>query len=152
MDPISILSGVFGALQLIKSVCDTIQWMRSVSDSLQNAANASRLLKLILLECNIYGDSIKSIGEWLKENRSTKGLQKQLRTTHNAITLVKVSMANLQRDMETIGRGQEKLNIKSFKNSIKVKYLWFEQTMRAHLTELRCHSSTLQLTLQVIQL
>ena len=149
MDPISILGGVFGALELIKRVCDTIQWMRSVSDSLQNT---SRTLKLILLECNIYGDSIKSIGEWLKENRSTKGLQKQLRTTHNAITLVKVSMANLQRDLESVGSGQEKLNIKSFKVCIKARYLWFEATMRTHLTELRCHSSTLQLTLQVIQL
>ncbi|MCJ1383478.1 Ankyrin repeat domain-containing protein 44 [Xylographa soralifera] len=149
MDPITILGGVATALKLVKSVCEIIQWMQRVNDSLKNS---SRILKMIYLECNIYGDSIKSIGEWLKENQSMKGLQKQLRTTHNAITLVKVSMANLQRDLETIGSGQEKLTIKSFKNCIKVRHQWFEQTMKIHLTELRCHSQTLQLTLQVIQL
>ena len=149
MDPITILGAVATALKLVKSVCEIIQWMQRVNDSLKNS---NRILKMIFLECNIYGDSIKSIGEWLKENRSTEGLQKQLRTTHNAITLVKVSMANLQRDLETIGSGQEKLTIKSFKNCIKVRHQWFEQTMKIHLTELRCHSQTLQLTLQVIQL
>ncbi|MCJ1286827.1 hypothetical protein MMC26_006173 [Xylographa opegraphella] len=149
MDPITILGAVATALKLVKSVCEIIQWMQQVNDRLKNS---SRILKMIYLECNIYGDSIKSIGAWLKENQSTKGLQKQLRTTHNAITLVKVSMLNLQRDLETIGNGQEKLTIKSFKNCIKVRHQWFEQTMKSHLTELRCHSQTLQLTLQVIQL
>ena len=149
MDPITILSAVGASLKLIRTVCETIQWMQRVADSLKNS---SRTLKMIYLECKIYGDSIKSIGEWLKENQSAQGLQKQLRTTHNAITLVKVSMANLQRDLETIGNGQEKLTIKSFKNCIKVRHQWFEQTMKTHLTELRCHSQTLQLTLQVIQL
>ena len=149
MDPITILGAVATALKLVKSVCETVQWMQRVIDNLKNS---TRTLKMIYLECKIYGDSIKSIGEWLKENQSSKGLQKQLRTTHNAITLVKVSMANLQRDLETIGNGQEKLTIKSFKNCIKVRHQWFEQTMKTHLTELRCHSQTLQLTLQVIQL
>ncbi|MCJ1400040.1 hypothetical protein MMC11_003243 [Xylographa trunciseda] len=149
MDPITILGAVATALKLVKSVCEIIQWMQRVNDSLKNS---NRILKMIYLECNIYGDSIKSIGEWLKDNQTTKGLQKQMRTTHNAITLVKISMANLQRDLETIGSGQEKLTIKSFKNCIKVRHQWFEQTMKIHLTELRCHSQTLQLTLQVIQL
>ncbi|MCJ1389541.1 hypothetical protein MMC18_002398 [Xylographa bjoerkii] len=140
MDPITILGAVATALKLVKSVCEIIQWMQRVNDSLKNS---NRILKMISLECNIYGDSIKSIGEWLKENQSTKGLQKQMRTTHNAITLVKVSMANLQRDLETIGSGQEKLTIKSFKNCIKVRHQWFEQTMKIHLTELRTKPSEL---------
>ena len=149
MDPITILGAVAATLQIVKEVCHTIQWMQRVYDGFKKS---DRTLKMILLECNIYGDSIKTVGEWLKEQRAAKGLQKQMRTTKHAITLVRVSMGSLQRDLQKIGDGKEKLTIKSFTKCIKVRHQWFEETMKIHLTELRCHSQTLQLTLQVIQL
>jgi hypothetical protein len=149
MDPITILGAVGATLKIVKEVCQTIQWMQRVYDSIKNS---DRTLKMILLECNIYGDSIKTIGEWLRDHKATKGLQRQMRTTNHAITLVRGSMGALQKDMQKIGNGEQKLSIKSFKNCINVRHQWFEQTMKIHLTELRCHSQTLQLTLQVIQL
>ena len=114
--------------------------------------NSDRTLKMILLECHIYGDSVKTIGEWLKDNQTSKELQKQMRTTSHAIKLVRGSMATIQHDLEKIGDGERGLSIKSFKKCIEVRHQWFERTMKIHLTELRCHSQTLQLTLQVIQL
>ncbi len=149
MDPITILGGVGATLKLVKEVCQTIQWMQRVYDSYKNS---DRTLKMILLECNIYGDSVKTIGEWLKDNQTSKELQKQMRTTSHAIRLVRGSMATIRHDLEKIGDGEHGLSIKSFKKCIEVRHQWFEQTMKIHLTELRCHSQTLQLTLQVIQL
>lgn len=93
------------------------------------------------LECKIYGESLKTIGQWLKRNQAAAGLTRQMRTTHDAITLVKVSMANVLLDIEKCqGNGNQRTTkdtrisigeqkIKAFHQLMtnKTKYKWFSQ-------------------------
>ena len=123
-----------------------------------------KTLQSISLECNIYGESIKTVGQWLKKNQASAGLSRQMRTTHNAITLVQVSMANLRLDLKKFQVGVDVNQLKdkkSTKERIKIfqqlmmnkaKLQWFMETMRLHLVELRAHAATLHLTLSVIDL
>ncbi|KAL8989949.1 MAG: hypothetical protein Q9169_008243, partial [Polycauliona sp. 2 TL-2023] len=64
------------------------------------------------LECRIYGDSIKAIGQWLKKNQAATGLKRQMRTTQNAITLVRVSMQNVLLDMKKYQHSPTEMSIK----------------------------------------
>lgn len=89
-----------------------------------------------------------------------------MRTTHNAITLVQVSMANVlldlkrfqdtgdQRRMNNKELSKERTNIKLFQQFVmhKARLQWFQETMRIHLVELRAHAATLHLTLGIIEL
>lgn len=93
-----------------------------------------------------------------------------MRTTHSAITLVKVSMANVLLDMKKVqGSGnqnmmkennketkisRQKQKIKMFQHilSSKAKQQWFSQMMKSHLTEVRANAATLHLTLGVIDM
>lgn len=91
---------------------------------------------------------------------------RQFRTTHNAITLVQVSMVNLSLDLEQFRNNggqtavkdnkisREKLNVKLLQQFLakKAKLVWFQKAMGTHLVELRAHAATLQLTLGVIEL
>ena len=122
------------------------------------------------LECKIYAESIKTIGQWLKRNQNATGLTRQMRTTQSAITLVKVSMANVLLDMKKVqGSGNPKVTKENMKDSrisrerqkikvfqqilsSKAKQQWFSQMMKSHLTEVRAHAATLHLTLGVIDL
>ncbi len=163
MDPITILGAVGTTLKIVKEVCEGLQWMQRVWESV---THGDKILQQISLECNIYGDSIKTIGQWLKKNKEATGLKRQMRTTQNAITLVEVSMANLLLDLKrfqqtgdkSTPKGQrmtkDKLNLKLFQAFIvaMAKQQWFRETMRIHLVELRAHTATLHLTLDVIRL
>ena len=163
MDPLTVLAAVGTTLKIVKEVWGGLQWMQRVYET---TTGGDRLLQSIALECNIYRESIKTIGQWLKMNQATTGLARQMRTTHNAITLVKVSMANVlldlkkfqdtgdQTSMKDQKISKEKLNIKMFQQFIisQAKLHWFQQTMKIHLVELRAHAATLHLTLGVIDL
>ena len=144
-----MLSGIGTTLKAIKDTAETIKWMQGVYESYQNS---DKTLQLILIECSIYADSIKAIGKWIEENVESQALRKQINATNNALTLVRTSMLTLQTDLEKIVSGNDRLSIKIFRNNLEVKWQWFVETMRNHLTELRHHSGILQLTLQVIQL
>ena len=80
MDPITILGAVGTTLKIVKEVCQGLQWMQRVYESTKRG---DKILQLIALECNIYGDSIKTIGQWLKKNKDMTGLKRQMRTTQN---------------------------------------------------------------------
>ena len=163
MDPLSIFGAVGTTLQLIKEIWKMCRWMQGV---FEKYTEGDKTLQSIALECNIYGESIKTIGYWLKKNQTAKGLSRQMRTTHNAITLVQVSMANISLDLKKFqGTGslaslkeqnlsKRKLQIRLFQafamNAVKMQ--WFQDTMRLHLVELRAHAATLHLCLGVIDL
>ncbi|KAL9608476.1 MAG: hypothetical protein Q9167_006696 [Letrouitia subvulpina] len=163
MDPVSVLVAVGTTLKVIKEVWDGLQWMQRIYETY---TEGDKSLQSIALECNIYGESIKTIGQWLKRNQGTTGLTRQLRTTNNAITLVQVSMGNVLLDLRKFQGGgnqrsigdsrisREKQNIKLFQQFImnRAKQQWFAETMRLHLVELRAHAATLHLTLSVIDL
>jgi len=163
MDPISILAAVGTTLKIVKELCNSLRWMQRVYE---NVTHGDKILHSIALECNIYGDSIKTIGQWLKKNKDETGLKRQMRTTHNAITLVKVSLANLLLDLKRVQESgdkpiakdqkssKDKSNLKIFQTFMvsAAKQQWFQETMRIHLTELRAHAATLHLTLGVIDL
>lgn len=163
VDPLTVLGAVSTTLHLIKVIWDTAKWMQEVYETM---THGDKTLQSISLECHIYGDSIKTIGKWMKENQTTTGLKRQIGTTHNAITLVKCSMQNLHLDLKKMQNGGKKisskdrslpkeiLRIKLLKQSlgIALKRQWFQQTMVLHLTELRAHTATLHLTLSVIEL
>lgn len=163
MDPITVLVAVGTTLKVVKEVWEGLQWMQRVFETF---AGGDKTLQLMALECNIYGESIKTIGQWLIKSQTSTGLTRQLRTTHNAITLVQVSMANVLLDLKkyqdsgdkTIMRDRKmsnrEMNIKLFQQFIakKAKMQWFAETMRTHLVELRAHAATLHLTLSVIDL
>ncbi|KAL9127321.1 MAG: hypothetical protein Q9217_003783 [Psora testacea] len=163
MDPITVLAAAATTLKIVKEVWDGLQWMQRIYETY---TEGDKLLQSIALECNIYGESIKTIGLWLKNNQAATGLTRQMRTTHSAITLVQVSMANVLLDLKRFqGNGdqlsmkdkkisKEKMNIKLFQQFImnKAKQQWFQETMRIHLVELRAHAATLHLTLGVIEL
>ena len=163
MDPITVLAAVGTTLKIVKEVCEGLQWMQRVWESV---THGDKTLQQISLECNIYGDSIKSVGQWLKKNRDATGLKRQMRTTQNAVTLVECSMNNLLNDLKRFQQtgdksapknqkmAKDKLNVKTFQLFIgaMAKQQWFKETMRIHLVELRAHTSTLQLTLDVINL
>ena len=144
-----MLSGISTALKAIKDTAETIKWMQGVYESYQNS---DKTLHLILIECGVYADSIKAIGTWIEEHHESQVLRKQINSTNNAIVLVKISMLTLQGDLEKIMIGSDRLTIKIFRNNLEVKWQWFVETMKNHLTELRHHSGILQLALQVIQL
>ena len=144
-----MLSGISTALKAIKDTAETIKWMQGVYESYQNS---DKTLHLILIECGVYADSIKAIGLWIEEHHESQVLRKQINSTNNAIVLVKISMLTLQGDLEKIMNGSDRLTIKIFRNNLEVKWQWFVETMKNHLTELRHHSGILQLALQVIQL
>ncbi|KAL8847198.1 MAG: hypothetical protein Q9221_007760 [Calogaya cf. arnoldii] len=97
MDPITIICSLAGALKIVKEVWETAQWMQKVYGTY---TGGDKCLQSMALECHIYGESIKAIGQWLKRNQAATGLRRQMRTTHNAITLVRVSMANVLLDMK----------------------------------------------------
>ena len=163
MDPFSVLVAVGTTLKVVKEVWKGLQWMQHVYET---HTEGDRTLQSMALECSIYAESIKSIGYWLKRNQNATGLTRQIRTTHNAITLVQVSMVNVLLDMkkfEVSGKqkqvkdtrlSREKQNLKLFQQFItnKAKLQWFEQTMKLHLTEVRAHAATLHMTLSVIDL
>ena len=163
MDPITIIAAVGTTLKIMKEIWRGLQWMQQVYE---NYSKGDKTLRSIGLECNIYAESIKTIGQWLKKHRAAKGLVRQMRTTHNAITLVQVSMANVLLDLKRFQNhkgksspkdkdiSQEKENMKLFQQYIvnKAKMQWFQETMRLHLVELRAHAATLHLTLGVIEL
>ena len=158
-----MLVGVGTTLKVIKEVWDGLQWMQRIYETY---TEGDKSLQSIALECSIYGESIKTIGQWLKRNQTATGLTRQLRTTNNAITLVQVSMANVLLDLKKFKSGdnqrntndtrisREKQNIKLFQQFImnRAKQQWFAETMRLHLIELRAHAATLHLTLGVIEL
>lgn len=157
MDPFSILGVVVTTLKIMKEVCEGLRWMQRVYETI---SQGSETLQSLALECNIYAESIKTIGQWLKMNKDATGLKRQMRTTHSAITLVKVSMANLLLDLRRIeGVGDRKTSKE--KSTFKIlqqvmintaKQQWFQEKMNIHLAELRAHASTLHLTLTVIKL
>ena len=163
MDPISVIGAVGTTLQLIKDIWDGLQWMQQVYETY---SEGDKTLRSMALECNIYGESIKTVGRWLRQNQTRKDLTRQMRTTHNAITLVQVSMANVLLDLKkyqdtgeltSMRNGkisQRKLQIKLFQQLLAnaVKMQWFQETMRLHLVELRAHAATLHLTLSVIEM
>ena len=109
MDPFSILGVVVTTLKIMKEVCEGLRWMQRVYESI---SQGSETLQSLALECNIYAESIKTIGQWLKMNKDATGLKRQMRTTHSAITLVKVSMANLLLDLRRIEGDGDKKNLK----------------------------------------
>ena len=163
MEPISVLSVVGFTLQVVKQVWDSLQWMQRIYEI---HTEGDKTLRSIALESNIYGESIKTIGQWLKRNQAATGLTRQMRTTHNALTLVQVSMANVLLDLKRVQNtgdqtsikdnniSKERMKIRKFQQSMtsKAKLQWFQETMRAHLIELRAHAATLHLTLGVIEL
>ena len=163
MDPITVLAAVGTTLKIVKEVWEGLQWMQRIYETF---TEGDKSLQSIALECNIYGESIKTIGQWLKKNQAATGLTRQMRTTHHAITLIQVSMANVLLDLKRfLSRGKqrvvkdtrisrEKENIKLFQQFImnKAKQQWFSATMNLHLVELRAHAATLHLTLGVIEL
>ena len=114
MDPITILAAVGTTLKIVKELCQGLRWMQRVYE---NVTHGDKILQSIALECNIYGDSIKTIGQWLKKNKDETGLKRQMRTTHSAITLVKVSLANLLLDLRRVQESGEKANAKDLKTS-----------------------------------
>ena len=63
-------------------------------------AGVDKYLQSMALECHIYGELIKAIGEWLERNQAATSLKRQMRTTHHVITLVRNSMANVLLDMK----------------------------------------------------
>lgn len=163
MDPLSILGIVGVTLKTVKELCDGLRWMQRIYESV---TNGDKTLQSIALECNIYGDSIKAIGQWLKINKDATGLKRQMRTTHNAITLLQVSLRSLLLDLRKTQESADKPSVKD-QNISKEKYYfklfqqflintakqqWFSQTMRMHLVDLRAHAATLHLTLGVIKL
>ena len=163
MDPITVLAAVGTTLKIVKDIWEGLQWMQRIYETY---TEGDKTLQSIALECNIYGESIKTIGQWLKKNQAATGLTRQMRTTHNAITLVQVSMANVRLDLRRFKDSgdqtsvkdtkvsKEKANIRIFQQFAmnKVKLQWFQETMRIHLVELRAHAATLHLTLGVIEL
>ena len=161
MDPITVLAAAGTTLKIIKEVWEGLQWMQRVYETY---VKGDKTLRSMSLECNIYGESIKTIGQWLKKHEASKGLTRQMRTTHNAITLVQVSMANLLLDIKKFQAGGDlaiskdkkssKERIRIFQQLMinKAKQQWFAETMRLHLVELRAHAATLHLTLGVIEL
>ena len=163
MDPITVLAAVGTTLKIVKEVWEGLQWMQRIYETY---TQGDKTLRSMALECNIYGESIKTIGQWIKKSQTTTGLTRQMRTTHNAITLVQVSMANVLLDLKKYQDGGDKtsvkdkkisnkeMNIKMFQQFImkKAKLHWFQETMRIHLVELRANAATLHLTLGVIEL
>lgn len=163
MDPITVLAAVGTTLKIVKEVWQGAQWMQRIYETY---TEGDKTLQSLALECNIYGESIKAIGQWLRKNQGATGLTRQMRTTHNAITLIQVSMANVLLDMRRFQTGgnqklvkdtrisREKQNLKMFQQFImnKAKQQWFAETMTIHLREVRAHAATLHLTLGVIEL
>ena len=163
MDPITVLAAVGTTLKIVKEVWQGLQWLQRIYET---HTEGDRTLQSLALECNIYGESIKTIGQWLKKNQSATGLTRQMRTTHNAITLVQVSMANVLLDLKRFQDdgdqaslkdkkfARERMNLKMIQQLVisKAKMQWFQETMRLHLVELRAHAATLHLTLGVIEL
>ncbi|KAL8978454.1 MAG: hypothetical protein Q9205_005957 [Flavoplaca limonia] len=163
MDPITIICSLAGALKLIKEVWEGAQWMQKVYGTY---AGADKCLQSMALECHIYGESIKAIGQWLKRNQTATSLKRQMRTTHHAITLVRNSMANVLLDMKKYQHNptqksskdtrlsRQQQNVKLFSHFLmdKAKQQWFADTMRGHLIEMRAHAATLHLCLGVIDL
>lgn len=163
MDPFTVLCAVGTTLKVVKEIWEGLQWMQQIYETY---TDGDKTLQSIALECNIYGVSTKTIGQWLRKNQNATSLTRQMRTTHNAITLVQVSMANVLLDIKkSQGTGNltsmkdrklsnRKLQIKMFQELVmsKVKMQWFQETMRLHLVELRAHAATLHLNLGVIEL
>ncbi|KAL9058049.1 MAG: hypothetical protein Q9206_002097 [Seirophora lacunosa] len=163
MDPFTILGAVVSALLTTKEVWDTLQWMQKIYEIY---TDGDKFLQSIALECFIYGESIKAIGHWLKRNQCATTLTRQMRITHNAISLVQVSMASVLRDLNRFKDSadvkstkdtrfsKQKQDIKLFQQFVKnkSKHQWFAETMGLHLIELRAHAATLHLTLGVIEL
>ncbi|KAL9007814.1 MAG: hypothetical protein Q9173_006995 [Seirophora scorigena] len=163
MDPFTILGAVVSALLTTKEVWETLQWMQKIYEIY---TDGDKFLQSIALECFIYGESIKAIGHWLKSNQSATTLTRQMRITHNAISLVQVSMASVLRDLNRFKDSadvkstkdtrfsKQKQDIKLFQQFVKnkAKHQWFSETMGLHLIELRAHAATLHLTLGVIEL
>lgn len=164
MDPVSVLLGLGTTLKVVKEVWETMQWMHGIYET---QTEGDKTLQKVALECNIYGESIKTIGYWLKRNQKAKNIARQMRTTHNAITLVQVSMQNVLLDLKKfrsdddqkfIGKGQSlssrKLQAKIFTQLLlnHAKLQWFQETMKSHLGEMRAHAAILHLTLGVIDL
>ena len=157
MDPISLLFAVVSTLKIVKEVCEGLRWMQRMYESI---SKSNKTLQSLALECNIYAESIKTIGQWLKINKDATGLKRQMRTTYSAITLVQASMTNLLRDLKKVQEDGNPKNPKD-KSSFKIiqqlmvnaaKQQWLQETMNIHLVELRAHASTLHLTLTVIKL
>ena len=109
MDAITVLAAVGTTLQMVKDVWDGLQWMQRIYETY---TDGDKSLQSIALECSIYGESIKTIGQWLKRNQAATGLTRQMRTTHNAITLVQVSMANVLLDMKKCQGGENQRSTK----------------------------------------
>lgn len=163
MDPVTVLIAVGTTLKILKEVWQGLQWMHRVYET---HTKGDKTLQLMALECNIYGESIKTIGQWLKKCQTATGMSRQMRTTHNAVTLVQVSMANVLLDLKKYQdsgdrtsvndkkMSSKEINIRMFQQFImkKAKLQWFQETMRIHLVELRAHAATLHLTLGVIDL
>lgn len=163
MDPFTILGAVVSALLTTKEVWETLQWMQKIYEIY---TDGDKFLQSIALECFIYGESIKAIGHWLKKNQYATTLVRQMRITHNAISLVQVSMASVLRDLNRFKDNadvkstkdtrfsKQKQDIKLFQQFVKnkAKHQWFSETMGLHLIELRAHAATLHLTLGVIEL
>ena len=164
MEVIALLKIVGTTLKIVKEIWEGAQWMQRVHETY---CNGDKTLQSIALECNIYGESIKAIGQWLKRNQAEKDLLRQMRTTYNALTLVQVSMANVLLDLKKFkAKGssksttkdtrlaREKENILMFKHFMmnKAKQQWFADIMRGHLTELRAHAAILHMCLGVIEL
>lgn len=158
-----MLTAVGSTLFAVKEVWEFAQWMQEIYETY---TEGDKFLQQIALECFIYGESIKTIGHWLKKNENSKTLTRQMRITHNAIILVQVSMENVSRDLQKFKDGvheksakttklaKRKQDMKLFQQFIanKAKQQWFAQTMKLHLVELRAHTATLHLTLGVIEL
>ena len=149
MEALTILGSIGKTLKVIKDTTETIKWMQEVYE---NYFNKERTMKLIVLECMIYANSIESIEKWIKDNAESHTQRMPILNTKAAIELVQHSIMTLESDLKKAVNGDDGLSIKVFRHTLEVQGQYFVERMKTHLTELRHTIVTLNLTLSVIQL
>ena len=123
MDPFSVLVTLGTTLKIVKEVWEGAQLLQRVYETY---TDGDKTLQSIALECSIYGESIKTIGQWLKKNRTATGLTRQMRTSHNAITLIQASMANVLLDLKKFQDTRDRTAMRE-KKTANEKIKMFEQ-------------------------
>lgn len=131
----AIVGLVAATASLIKLGASTIHSLHVVSEKY---SDAPATLHAIRRECTTIYATLEQLAEWIKSGNLAD--DSRISSLHSAMTAFEPSMMALQNDVEQIARNDRQRDLGK---RGKLRYIWHEDALRAHLEEVRWGNNAL---------
>lgn len=149
-EPASALVALSSAVQLIAACLEVSTFLHSIP---VNYKESLAILRSIEVEVGIFAAAVGHVREWLEKitEQGPKTDDSRIQGVKNALNQFNWSMKDLQKTLAKIGYKSDSIGAWS-KRWIKTKFVFQEDTLKAHLGELRQQAALIQFTLTALQL